>query len=277
MHIAQISHDSGYPEVVCQFCQLQLNVFFEFKRKVFEQNSKFFDIITKHCQVVMVKENNSIDRTDIERTTSISSATENEYVLKIDSIHRHNNELDHVEIVIERQSSVSEPMLESADDGCTIEEFIEEQYLMDYGEDVAKDSEHAHTIVAEESPPNEQRIDPLLGRLEAEPAAQDIAGQVTTGTTEDLSVEFIVNDDAEIDYHAFYRSDVIDDYYECYICAMHIQSKDDLKEHFEYINILETNEKYIHGLIICKCIFRTVHLNDKPRLKSSLANTFRFR
>lgn len=39
--------NTGYPEIVCQLCQLQLNVFFEFKKKVFANHEKFTEILQK--------------------------------------------------------------------------------------------------------------------------------------------------------------------------------------------------------------------------------------
>lgn len=39
--------NTGYPEIVCQLCQLQLNVFFEFKKKVFLNHDKFTSILRK--------------------------------------------------------------------------------------------------------------------------------------------------------------------------------------------------------------------------------------
>lgn len=39
--------NTGYPEIVCQLCQLQLNVFFEFKKKVFLNHEKFATILNK--------------------------------------------------------------------------------------------------------------------------------------------------------------------------------------------------------------------------------------
>lgn len=39
--------NTGYPEIVCQLCQLQLNVFYEFKKKVFLNHEKFTTILEK--------------------------------------------------------------------------------------------------------------------------------------------------------------------------------------------------------------------------------------
>ncbi len=41
----QLEPNTGYPEIVCHLCQLQLNVFYEFKKKVFSNHDKFTSIL----------------------------------------------------------------------------------------------------------------------------------------------------------------------------------------------------------------------------------------
>ncbi|KAJ6635371.1 Zinc finger protein [Pseudolycoriella hygida] len=46
--LTELEPNTGYPEIVCQLCQLQLNVFYEFKKKVFVNHERFTTILGKN-------------------------------------------------------------------------------------------------------------------------------------------------------------------------------------------------------------------------------------
>ncbi|KAG4074439.1 hypothetical protein HA402_015135 [Bradysia odoriphaga] len=48
--LSELEPNTGYPEIVCHLCQLQLNVFYEFKKKVFQNQEKFTTILSKQKQ-----------------------------------------------------------------------------------------------------------------------------------------------------------------------------------------------------------------------------------
>lgn len=66
----KVNPSSGYPEIVCQYCQLQLNVFFEFKKKVLEQHNRFTNALDKIHTTSLKKKSKSPARV-VEPQSSI--------------------------------------------------------------------------------------------------------------------------------------------------------------------------------------------------------------
>lgn len=227
----QLTPNSGYPEVVCTFCQLQLNVFYEFKRKVFSQHAKFTSFIEKHkcnstnhenhIEIVtlltpdLLGEEEDTSEFDVESYHS----SENELTIKVESCHsmdQHDcSEFDPV-ATTNGSDRVTDQLKSVAN--TNNEEQIDEHFL-EYSEDTGSGANESQYEILECDENN----------LEVQFSNSNLEQRCKDESVIEMIEEFI--DEDTTGSVAFNIKDNLDEYYECQICLDSFETPEDLKQH----------------------------------------------
>lgn len=220
---------------MCQFCQLQLNVFYEFKRKVFEQHAKFTKFIEEQNEEDRLKAAKLIspvpsDDEDAEIVYEVKSCLSNkvvdeELLIQIDSCHS----IDDLDKHSESDMAITKGSQKFAEEIKLSEHsfLVEEQFL--------ENSEVTNNIVIESNYELRDLDDDVEfpKHDEFDNSDQERSDQCEDDIAVEMLEEFIDDDFSDLaNTPTHCRSDSkLANVYDCRICLIRLPTREGLKQH----------------------------------------------